>query len=226
MSPQSGILSMFARSPMRPLQRHMEKAHACVELLLPFIDAVIAKDWEKTADLRQQISNSERDADELKLDFRLHLPKSLFLPVPRHDLLELLSKQERIANTAKDIAGIMFGRKMEIPESMSSEFRLYLSRSIDASAQANKAINELDELLESGFRGKEVTLVENMIKELNKIEYDTDKMQIRVREILFNIEKDLGPVDVMFLYKIIEWVGLLADCSQQVGSRLRMLTAA
>jgi len=226
MSPQSGILSMFARSPIRPLQRHMEKAHTCADMLLPYIDAVIAKDWEKATDLRQKISDSERDADELKLDFRLHLPKSLFLPVPRHDLLDLLNKQERIANTAKDIAGIIYGRKMEIPESLSTEFRQYLSRSIEASAQANKAINELDELLESGFRGKQVTLVESLIKELNKIEYDTDKMQISLRGALFKIEEDLKPIDVMFLYKIIEWVGFLADCSQQVGSRLRMLTAA
>ncbi len=223
---QSGILSMFARSPIRPLQRHMEKAHACAELLLPYADATLAADWGRAAEIQGQIRSTEHEADALKLDFRLHLPKSLFLPVSRHDLLELLCKQELIANTAKDIAGIMLGRKMEIPGSLSAEFREYLSRSIDASAQATKAISELDELLESGFRGKEVTLVENMILELNKIENDTDKMQIKVRERLFNIEKDLNPIDVMFLYKVIEWVGLLADCAQQVGSRLRMLTAS
>jgi len=225
MAPQSGILSMFARSPIRPLQRHMEKAHACAKLLLPYFNAVIAKNWDEATELRQKISEEEREADELKLDFRLHIPKSLFLPVARHDLLELLTKQELIANTAKDIAGIMLGRKMEIPEPLSETFQQYISRSIDASAQAMKAINELDELLESGFRGKEVTHVEGMILELNKIEYDTDKIQINIREGLFKIENDLKPIDVMFLYKIIEWIGLLADCSQQVGSRLRMLTA-
>ncbi len=226
MSVQPGILNMFARSPIRPLQRHMKAAHACAKLLLPYTDAVLAKAWDKAAELRQQISDFEREADALKLDFRLHLPKGLFLPVPRHDLLDLLAKQELVANTAKDIAGIMFGRKMEIPESLASEFRQYLSRSVDASAQANKAISELDELLESGFRGKEVIFVETLVVELNKIEYDTDKMQIRVRQGLFDIEKKLTPVDVMFLYKIIEWIGFLADCSQQVGSRLRVLTAA
>lgn len=222
---QSGVLNMFARSPIRPLQQHMEKAQCCADLLLPYFDAVFAKDWEKAANLQQEISSYEHEADALKMDFRLHMPKGLFLPVPRIDLLELLNKQEHIANKAKDIAGIMLGRKMEIPAQLSGEMRAYLARSIDASKQAKKAINELDELLESGFRGKEVKLVEELVTELNKIEYDTDQMQIKIRQNLFDIEKSLEPIDVMFLYKIIEEIGTLADRSQEVGNRLRMLTA-
>lgn len=224
--PQSGVLSMFARSPIRPLQQHMEKAQYCAQLLLPYFNAVLEKDWSKAETLQQEISHYEQEADALKMDFRLHLPKGLFLPVPRSDLLDLLKKQEMIANLSKDIAGIVLGRRMEIPPEFSKEFQLFLSRSIDASSQAKKAISELDELLESGFRGKEVALVEEMITELNKIEHDTDDMQINVRQSLFNIEKSLAPVDVMFLYKLIEQVGMLADCSQEVGSRLRMLTAS
>jgi len=90
MPPHAGILSMFARSPIRPLQLHMKKAQNCAELLLPYFDTVLLKDWEKAADLRQQISTSEREADTLKLDFRLNLPKSLFLPFSRL-FLRLLS---------------------------------------------------------------------------------------------------------------------------------------
>lgn len=223
--PQSGVLNMFARSPIRPLQQHMEKAQYCAEQLLPYFDAVLEKDWKKAENIQQDISHHEREADTLKMDFRLHLPKNLFLPVPRADLLELLSRQEDIANQAKDIAGIILGRKMQIPITIANEFRTYLSRSIDAALQAKKAISELDELLESGFRGQEVKIVEEIINELNKIENDTDNMQITLRQHLLDIEKELPPVDVMFLYKIIEEIGTLADCSQQVGSRLRMLTA-
>lgn len=222
---QTGILNMFARSPMRPLQHHMERAHGCAKLLLPFFALVMEENWDEAVKMRKQISNLEHEADELKMDFRLHLPKGLFLPVARHDLLELLTKQEFIANIAKDIAGIVIGRRMIIPPSLAELFLKYVQRSVDAVSQANKAINELDELLESGFRGKEVELVENLIRHLNKIETDTDHLQIHIREDVFDIEKELAPVDVMFLYKIIEWVGALADCAQQVGSRLRMLTA-
>ena len=35
----------------------------------------------------------------------------------------------------------------------------------------------------------------------------------------------MPPVDVMFLYKIIDRIGELADCAQKVGSRLQLLIA-
>ena len=40
-----------------------------------------------------------------------------------------------------------------------------------------------------------------------------------------DLEKDLNPVDVMFLYQIIEWVGDLADLAERVGARLEILLA-
>ena len=88
-----------------------------------------------------------------------------------------------------------------------------------------KAMNELDELLETGFGGREATLVESMVEELEAIERDTDRMQIEVRRALYALEKELPPVDVMFLYKIIDWVGDVADRAERVGNRLEQLLA-
>jgi len=86
-------------------------------------------------------------------------------------------------------------------------------------------MNELDELLETGFAGREVTLVENLIEELDRIEHDTDTLQIKLRSDLFKLEKDLPPINVMFLYQIIEWIGDVADRAQRVGNRLEQLMA-
>ena len=64
-----------------------------------------------------------------------------------------------------------------------------------------------------------------MINQLDEIEDDTDAMQIKLRSDLLAIENDLNPVDVMFLYQIIEWIGDLADLAERVGSRLEILLA-
>ncbi len=223
--PSNHFLSLFGRSPIGPMQQHMAKAHECAGQLVPFIEAVIANDWTEAERLQQQISQLERDADKLKKDVRVHLPKSLFLPVPRSDLLELLSVQDKVANRAKDIAGLMLGRQMDIPAPIRPAFSIFVQRSVDAVAQALKAMNELDELLETGFSGREVTLVENLIEELDRIEHDTDTLQIRLRADLFKLEQDLPPVNVMFLYQIIEWIGDVADRAQRVGNRLEQLMA-
>ncbi|QJD59266.1 TIGR00153 family protein [Pseudomonas sp. gcc21] len=223
--PNNPFLSLFGRSPIGPMQLHIAKAHECAAKLNDFIDAVIADNWTEAERIQQEIAELERAADKLKKDVRVHLPKSLFLPVPRSDLLELLSVQDKVANRAKDIAGLMLGRKMTIPGPLQAGFKTFVGRSVDAAAQALRAMNELDELLETGFSGREVTLVEKLIDELDRIEHETDNLQIKLRAELYQLEKDLPPVDVMFLYKIIEWIGDVADRAQRVGNRLELLMA-
>ncbi|MDR3490584.1 MAG: TIGR00153 family protein [Gammaproteobacteria bacterium] len=223
--PITPFLNMFGRSPIRPLEEHMAKVHACVSQLEPFFQVVLAKDWDKVEEMQKEIASLENEADDMKRDLRLHLPKGLFMPVSRSDLLELLSVQDRLANKAKDIAGIVTGRKMSFPDSISVAFTLFLQRCVDASRQANTAIHELDELLETGFSGSEVKLVDGMIATLSGIERDTDEMQIELRNHLFQLEDQIPAVDVMFLYEIIEWTGDLANRAQDVGDRLQIMLA-
>lgn len=216
---------LFGRSPIRPLQEHIDKVHSCANRLIPFFEAVLAQDWDKAASIQQAITELEEEADELKRELRMNLPKGLFLPVPRTDLLDMLRSQDRIANRAKDIAGLILGRKMSIPEGIAGDLQRYVVRCVAATGQAHRAIHELDTLLETGFSGHEVNIVEEMIQELDDIENDTDEMQINIRKHLFSMEKSLNPIDVMFLYNIIEWVGNLADRAQKVGGQLQVILA-
>ena len=218
----SGI---FGNSPVKPMQIHMGKVHDCVSLLVPFFEAVVAEDWKKAEKKQNKISDLENEADAMKKDLRLNLPKGLFMQVSRQDLLELLTMQDNVANKAKDVAGIVLGRKIVLPKKIATDFTKFVQRSVDASEQAKTTINELDELVETGFRGTEVKLVQSMIKKLDKIEADTDKLERKIREKLFAIENDMPPLEAMFLYKVIEATGDVADQAQRVGSRLQLLLA-
>lgn len=217
--------NLFGRSPIKPMQEHMAVAVKAAAELESFFDRVIADDWDQAEAVQKRITDLEHEADALKKQLRLHLPKSLFLPVPRTDLLELLSQQDKIANCAKDIAGIMLGRKMSIPPSMQDKTVAYVNAAVKASDQALVAINELDELLETGFSGHELSIVEKMIQELDALERKTDQLEVDMRATLFHLEADLPPVDVMFLYRVIDWIGDLANRAQDVGSRLQLLLA-
>ena len=219
------ISALFGRSPIRPIQQHMAKAQSCITLLGDFLEASYNNDWLKAEEIQLAIHNTENEADALKREIRTHLPRSLWLPVSRNDLLEMLQIQDRLANQARDIAGIMLGRKIEIPEELIECVRDYYQKNLNTSAQALKAINELDELLETGFRGKEATLVEGLVVELDELEHQSDVSQVKLRAMLFQMEDSLPPVHVIFLYKIIDRLGELADISQKVGSRLLLLIA-
>ncbi|UTF61881.1 TIGR00153 family protein [Gilvimarinus sp. DA14] len=217
--------NMFGHSPIKPMQEHMTAVVEASGRLPGFFEAAIGGDWDTARQLQQEIAALETKADDMKKQLRLHLPKSLFLPVPRTDLLELLSTQDRIANKAQDITGIMLGRKMAIPASLKEPFQEFVMSAQKTAEQALAAINELDELLETGFSGREVSLVENMIEKLDDYERINDQQQVEIRSKLFELEAQLPPVDVMFLYQIIDWIGDLADRAQAVGSRLQLLLA-
>ena len=219
------ILNIFGTSPVRPLQQHMAKVVECAQELVPLFEAMIARDENAIDAAQTKIAALENEADDLKHSLRLNLPRSLFLPVERRDLLEVLTMQDTIANCAKDIAGLARGRKMSLPDKLGLRWLDFVKRSVEACEQAQKAINELDELVETGFKGSEVEIVQGFITELDRIEKDTDVIQVEIRAGLFAIERDLPPIDVMFLYRLIDWTGELGDRAQRVGSRLQLMLA-
>ena len=222
---KSSITNMFAESPIKPLQAHIHKVHECVKKLEPFFAAVLAKDYEQVAVLEREIHKLEVDADTLKHELRIHLPNSLFMPMPRERVLDIVTHQDHVANAVKKVTAMVNGRKIQVPDEIAEMLTQFLLLNISASRQAKRIVNELDELVEVGFRGREVTSVEEMIDELHKIEYEADKLGYQINNALFVIEKSLDPIDAMFLYRTIEGIGDVADGAQRVGSRLELLLA-
>lgn len=225
MKPSNPIAALFARSPFKPMQQHMGVVHECVALVPNLFDALIAADPQTLAETQQAIFAKEGEADQIKNQVRLHLPRSLFMPVDRRDLLEVLEVQDAIADTAQDIAGLLMQREMTVPDEMQADLKTLVQRCVDAVAQSKAIIGELDELLETGFRGPEAARVETMVTELNRIETETDDLAIALTRNLFQHEDSMKPVSVMFWYRLIQWIGDLADNAEKVGDRLLLLIA-
>ncbi|MCH7980003.1 MAG: TIGR00153 family protein [Proteobacteria bacterium] len=217
------LANIFGSSPVQPLEKHIDISYCCAKQLRAFFRAVVKDDWDTATSVRSEIERLEHEADDLKKAIRLSLPKSLFMPVPRQDLLELLLVQDKIANRTKDVSGIAIGRRMQIPAEIAEQFLDFVDRNVDAAKQARKSVRELDELFTVGFRGAEVDLVTALIEELDRIETDTDDKQAALRAALFKIEKDMDPIDAVFMYKVIELTGEIADMAERVGRRLELL---
>lgn len=217
------LANIFGASPVQPLEQHIDIAYRCAKQLRTFFTAAVSGDWDTASKAREKIEKLEHAADNLKKEIRLHLPKSLFMPVPREDLLGLLHVQDKIANRTKDVSGLVLGRQMQIPSPIAEQFLEFVDRNVDAAKQARKSVRELDELFTAGFRGAEVDLVAELLEELDRIETDTDDKQAALRAALFAIEDSLNPVDAVFMYKVIELTGEIADMAERVGRRLELL---
>ena len=203
------IFRLFRRSPFPGLQEHFAKSQA----------------WDDAVRSELEIVELEEEADELKRTLRLQLPKDIFLPVSRNDLLQTLHLQDGIANTARDIARLAVDRRMELPEPLRRPYLDFLQSALKAVDLALVAVNELDELVETGFRGTRVARVEALLEDLDHSEAASDQLELALRDSLRGLERQLYPVDVMFLYQLIEWTGALADQAQRIGHRLTLMVA-
>ena len=225
MSSTNPFANLFGKSPFTALQVHMRIVLECVHEVPPLFEALAKGDDAGVKSAKEKIFKKEAEADEIKNELRNRLPKSLFMPVDRRDLLEVLQMQDSIADTAQDIAGLLVERPMELPEFMQEPMQALALRCVDVCELSAKIIEELDELLAMGFRGREATRVEEMVGELNRLEDETDELGLELARRLFQHEDEIKPVSVMMWYQLIQWVGDLADYAEKVGDRLRLLIA-
>ena len=223
MTKSGNITSLFGKSPISPLQKHMKQVHSCIKEFGVFAKAAKSEDWEKAQEAQVSIGNKEQKADKLKKKLRMNLPSTFMMPFSRRDLLDVLLIQDSIANITKDLAGLMMTRHMVFPKEFAEDFINLAELCIKTSGAALVAINELDELLETAFSSRERKIVAEMVKKINVLEHDTDTAQNDIRNKLFLLESNLPPVDVMFYYRAIEWLGETADAAQKVGSRFEVM---
>jgi len=225
MAKPTAFASLFGHSPFKPMQEHIGIVLECASEVPSLFEALCEGDQEKIAAVKERIFQLEEKADGVKNELRAHLPKSLLLPVDRRDLLEVLDLQDSIADSAQDIAGLLMERPMEVPPELKEPLLALTRRCVDACDQSAQIINELDELVATGFRGRESDRVSEMVDELNRIENDTDNMGMELTRRLFALEDKMKPVSVIFWYHLIQWIGDLADYAEKVGNRLRLLMA-
>lgn len=225
MAPTSPLGRLFGRNPFTSLQQHMRVVIRCADEVPALFEALAREDVQALEASRDRIFELEHEADEVRRDLRRNLPRNLFLPVNRRDLLEVLDSQDSIANVAQDIAGLLVARRMTIPAAMMQPLREYVEACVATSHKAASIIEQLDELLETGFGGREAGQVEEMITDLNITETGTDDLGFALARLLFEHEDDLKPVSVVFWYQLIDWIGDLADYGEKTGNLLRLLIA-
>ena len=219
------ILNLFAKSPFKPMQEHMDAVLRCVKEARPLIEALCNDDEAGVQAAWEKIDALEGEADHLKNDLRAHLPKRLMLPVDRRDLLEILDLQDSIADKLQDVAGLLVERKMPVPQTMRGQLLELVGAVERTCEQSALAIQSLDELLEIGFRGREAERVSDRIDRIGSLEGETDRLQADLTRELFRLEDEMSAVSVMLWYQLIGWIGNMADNAEKVGNRLRLLIA-
>lgn len=215
--PFSGLLR---GSPFKPIKEHMAMVFSCTCQMPALFDALYKKDEKQLAIIAEEIIKTETEADKLKSTFRLNMPKSLLLPVDRKDLLELISQQDEIADTVEEIAQILLYRDMCVPDALKEPLDELLEATMEISSDTNTMIGQLDKFIDAGFGSREKKDSSEMITAVRRGEHNIDIILHRTRRKLFEAEKNLDPVSVMFWYEMLGLIAKISDYSENIADRL------
>lgn len=217
------LLNLFGKSPFVPLKSHMDLVKECVDKVPLLFEALENRDYQKLETTAQEISSFEHKADLMKNDLRNHLPRSIYLPVDRGCLLEILSIQDGLADKAEDVAVLINLKPITLLPSFKEDFFLFLAKNLEAFYGAKAIIDELHELIESSFGGNEAEKVEAMVADIAFKEHEADLIQRRLLKAIYQAENEM-PYTTFFLWqKIFTSIAALSNLSEKLGNRIRMM---
>ncbi len=217
------IARLFGKSPFAPLQTHMDKVASCIGQLPSLFKAILDQDEQAILCIGKKISELEHEADLTKNDIRNHLPKSLFLPVDRSSLLDILGLQDALSDQAEKIAQTASFNKLEIPQSMLDSFLQLCQKAMEVFWLTRQVIKELDELLESSFGGIEAEKVKGMVEQIAFHEYENSTLEVELLKKLYREGERIPYPSFHLLNLLIEEISALSRISEKLGNRIRML---
>lgn len=219
------IFELFGKSPFKPLTEHTRMVHEAALLIRPLFEAFLAEDWARTEELYRQICKLEHKADVQKNEIRDHLPRSLFLPVDRGDILHFLKEQDGIADAAEDLGVMLTLRRTPCPEELKPQIMEFVAAVLRTSELLVEAAMDLTELVESSFGGPEVDRVLKRVAEVNDQEWEADKRQWELSRAILAQEGRLDPISIFVWMRILQILGGVANHAENTADLLRLMMA-
>jgi hypothetical protein len=203
---------------------HAAKIKECIEALSTAVDYYCKQNYKKFEVYAKKVIDLEGEADLIKGNVRAHLPRYILLPVDRGEFLMLLREQDAILDYAEDVAVLMTMRYTAIPKSIQRDFESHVSKVIETAKALEKTVRKFKLVISSVMRGTGRDEVKKMIHEIHQHEWEADQIERRLSKKLFNM-KDLDPVAIFHLLKIIDRMDQIANHAENAADRIRAMLA-
>ena len=216
------ILSMFSKSPFKPLGSPMDKVRACVDQIEPLFKALDMRDYDEVGAVSELIVKLEHEADKIKDDIRTHMRQTVFLPVDKKDFMHLLSAQDDISDAVEDLAVLLRIKNLDTPEAIKEPLSELVKHVVKTAYKGCDLIQELEALLESSFGGAEADKVDKATQVLGTLEWEADRKQFQLAQKLFSLGNQIDAADLFLWNEVIKKLGAVADKTEQIGKTLRI----
>ncbi len=219
----SKVQELFEQSPFEPLLHHLQKVRECVTLVRPMFEALRDGAYDRLDELKERVFKTEHKADIIKDEIRQVIPRSFFLPVFRGDLLGYLKLQDDMADSVEDIAILMTIKKLPMPSALSVEIFSYIDTVLHTCDKAYEMNEKLRGLVARGFHADQAVGFQDMIRAVERAEWEADKAQYHLSQSLFAMEDEIKTTDLMLWWRVFLELGELANSAEKTADRLRRM---
>ena len=185
----------------------------------------VEKDYLKFEVISDKVSQIEHEADLIKNNIRAHLPRSIFMPVDKRYFLWILREQDAILDHAENLAQMLDLRHTKIPIKLKENYREHMRLVGETVEEMEKAVENIRDLIVTGFSGKERDETKEIIKNVHVKEWEADKKRYEITKKIYRLEDSLSPMDMYHLLKMVDWIDDIADHAENVADWLRAIIA-
>lgn len=213
---------VFGYSPFPTLVKHAVLCGRAVGILQKQFEAYENEEFELVERYREEIDELESHADELKEEIRTHVTRSMILPIDRQDLLEFLRVQDDIINNCEHVGHMLTFRRVKADSGIMADFKVLLAKIMECVNEYERMVEHINTLIETSFDKKEIQVILEIIEEVESLEHECDKVQIKLHTTLFNSD-NLNPLDVLLIDTWVVHLGYIANATARAADRFRLM---
>ena len=209
--------SRIGPSVFKSFYEHAEKVFETVENMNASVKS--ACDGKDIEEYITATSKSELEADEIKSEIRDVLRGSVRLAVDKLVFLELVSRQDRIADYAENVTEILSFRKL-YDNKEAQKLVLQLADSVTATVEEyRKTVERFEYLLESAFSNKEKDIMHKHIGKVNDLEHEADLIEAKAASYVCTNGDD-QPLAAAHMYRLIQRLDDVANAAETAANSL------
>lgn len=216
----STIGKLFGRSPFGQIQQHMEQVTKCIKKMGEAIEAARAGQFAELDRFSSEVSQLEHQADQIKNDIRGRLLKRVFMPIDRVEVLEILSIQDGLADTAEDVCKVLTFKQLPFPADIEEDFAQFVKLNLQAFGIVASIIGQLDELIESGFGGVEAERVRGLAMDTAFAEHQADLVQAKLLKKIYAHDAEMSHGEFHLWMRFTNVLSQISNESENLANRV------
>ena len=202
-------------TPFDMFYEHAKAVEKTVEHMLTAV-TVASQGKDASKHIEATIS-AELDADNIKTDLRNHIGTGVRIAIGRDTFLHMLSRQDRIADYAQNVAEQISFRELMVDDQARENLKNMAEAVHKTVEKYSEAVDQLNVLTQSGFAPMQMVVLSDLIMQVNILEHKADECESTAAAYVFS-EGDDNPLAAMHMYRILQRLDDVANAAEKAAN--------